>query len=168
YFSNIPKSSSLLLSAEVHSENIAKASLVANPGCYSTGAILVLASVVNEGLISPNIVVDSKSGISGAGRTLSLAAHYSEANEDIHAYSLERHRHLAEIEQELQALDLSFFPSITFVPHLVPMTRGILRTCYAHLGDSAKLTGDSLKQIYRASPYQPCLANKPLPYSSRC
>jgi N-acetyl-gamma-glutamyl-phosphate reductase len=134
---------------ELHAENIAQASLVANPGCYSTGAILALAPAVKEGLIHPDIVADSKSGVSGAGRTLSLATHYSEVNEDIRAYSLQGHRHLAEIEQELQALDPSFFPSITFVPHLVPMTRGILTTCYARLADSHPVTNDGLEQLYR-------------------
>jgi N-acetyl-gamma-glutamyl-phosphate reductase len=134
---------------ELHQEEIASALLVANPGCYSTGAILALAPIVKEGLIYPDIVVDSKSGVSGAGRTLSLTTHYSEANEDICAYSLEGHRHLPEIEQELRALNPSFSPSITFVPHLVPMTRGILSTCYAKLADSRQLTADTLKQIYR-------------------
>jgi N-acetyl-gamma-glutamyl-phosphate reductase len=134
---------------ELHQNEIASASLVANPGCYSTGAILALAPVVKEGLIYPDIVVDSKSGVSGAGRTLTLTTHYSEANEDVCAYSLEGHRHLPEIEQELKALNPSISPSITFVPHLVPMTRGILSTCYAKLADSRRLTVASLKQIYR-------------------
>ena len=116
---------------ELHRENIAKASLVANPGCYSTAAVLALAPVVKEGLIYPDMVVDSKSGISGAGRTLSLATHYTEyteLNEDICAYPLDGHRHLPEMEQELKSLSPSVSPSITFVPHLVPMTRGILTT----------------------------------------
>jgi N-acetyl-gamma-glutamyl-phosphate reductase len=134
---------------ELHQNEIASASLVANPGCYSTGAILALAPIFKEGLIYPDIVVDSKSGVSGAGRTLTLTNHYSEANEDVCAYSLEGHRHLPEIEQELQALNPSISPSITFVPHLVPMTRGILSTCYAKLADSCRLTADSLKQLYR-------------------
>ncbi len=134
---------------ELHREQIASASLVANPGCYSTGAILALAPLVKERLIQPEIVIDSKSGVSGAGRTLSLTTHYSEVNEDVCAYSLEGHRHLPEIEQELRALSCSFFPSITFVPHLIPMTRGILSTCYAKLAGSRRLTADSLKQLYR-------------------
>ena len=134
---------------ELHQSEISSASLVANPGCYSTGALLALAPVVREGLIYPDIVVDSKSGVSGAGRTLSLTTHYSEANEDICAYSLEGHRHLPEIEQELKVLNPSFSPSITFVPHLVPMTRGILSTCYAKLADSHQLSADSLKQLYQ-------------------
>jgi N-acetyl-gamma-glutamyl-phosphate reductase len=134
---------------ELRHEEIASASLVANPGCYSTGAILALAPMVKEGLIYSDIVVDSKSGISGAGRTPNLTTHYSEVNEDICAYSLEGHRHLPEIEQELKALNPLFSPSITFVPHLVPMTRGILSTCYARLTDSRRLTANSLKRLYR-------------------
>jgi N-acetyl-gamma-glutamyl-phosphate reductase len=134
---------------ELHQGEIASASLVANPGCYSTGAILALAPIVKEGLIYPDIVVDSKSGISGAGRTLSLTTHYSEADENALAYSLEGHRHLPEIEQELKTLNPPFSPSITFVPHLVPMTRGILSTCYAKLTDSGKLSADSLRQLYQ-------------------
>ena len=134
---------------ELHQGEIASASLVANPGCYSTGAILALAPIVKEGLIYPDIVVDSKSGISGAGRTLSLTTHYSEADENVLAYSLEGHRHLPEIEQELKTLNPPLSPSVTFVPHLVPMTRGILSTCYAKLTDSGKLSDTSLKQLYQ-------------------
>ncbi len=138
---------------ELHQSEIASASLVANPGCYSTGAILALAPIVKEGIIYPDIVVDSKSGASGAGRTLSLTTHYAEANENICAYSLEGHRHLPEIEQELKTLNSALSPSIIFVPHLVPMTRGILSTCYARLEDDklpkdAK-TEEKLNQIYR-------------------
>jgi N-acetyl-gamma-glutamyl-phosphate reductase len=114
---------------------------------------LALAPIVKEGLIYPDIVVDSKSGISGAGRTLNLTTHYSEANEDICAYSLEGHRHLPEIEQELKALNPSSSPSITFIPHLVPMTRGILSTCYARLRDDKLLKDakaeEKLSQIYQ-------------------
>jgi N-acetyl-gamma-glutamyl-phosphate reductase len=134
---------------ELHRGEIASASLVANPGCYSTSAILALAPIVKEGLIHPDIVVDSKSGISGAGRTLSLTTHYSEADENVLAYSLEGHRHLPEIEQELKTLNPPLSPSITFVPHLVPMTRGILSTCYAKLADSGKPSDTSLKQLYQ-------------------
>ena len=134
---------------ELHHESIASASLVANPGCYSTCAILALAPLVKHGLVQPDMIVDSKSGVSGAGRTLSLTTHYPEVNEDISAYALEGHRHLPEIEQELEALDPSMSPSITFVPHLVPMTRGILSTCYAKLTSRRRLTADSLERIYR-------------------
>ncbi len=134
---------------ELHHDSLASASLVANPGCYSTSAILALAPLVKHGLVHPDMIVDSKSGLSGAGRTLSLTTHYSEVNEDISAYSLEGHRHLPEIEQELKSLNPLMSPSITFVPHLVPMTRGILSTCYAKLADGHRLTDAKLRQLYR-------------------
>ena len=132
---------------ELHRGDIALASLVANPGCYSTSAILALAPVVKEGLIYPDIIVDSKSGVSGAGRALSLNTHYPEANENAYAYSLEGHRHLAEIEQELEMLNPKLALSVTFVPHLVPMTRGILSSCYARL-KNGKLAQEELSQLY--------------------
>jgi N-acetyl-gamma-glutamyl-phosphate reductase len=128
---------------ELHRAKIASARLVANPGCYPTGAILALAPAVKAKLIGPDIVIDSKSGISGSGRSLSLDSHYSEANEDTSAYALEGHRHMPEIAQELRGIR----PSITFVPHLVPMTRGILSTCYAPL--VKKIEEKELKKIYQ-------------------
>ena len=117
---------------ELYRTQVASAQLVANPGCYPTGAILALAPAVKEGLIEPDIIIDSKSGISGAGRTASLQTHFPEANEDASAYALDGHRHLPEITQELKLLG-SKSPSVTFVPHLLPMTRGILTTAYAPL-----------------------------------
>jgi len=136
---------------ELYRAQIASAQLVANPGCYPTGAILALAPAVKRGLIKADIVIDSKSGISGAGRSISLKGHYPEANEDTAAYALEGHRHLPEIVQELRLLQPNNPPSVTFVPHLVPMTRGILTTCYAPLTDgfaASKKRGEELRQIY--------------------
>jgi len=137
---------------ELHRSSIANTELVANPGCYPTGAILALAPAVNAGLIETSIVIDSKSGISGAGRTLTLTTHFAEANEDTTAYALNGHRHLPEIIQELAQLQSGKPVAITFVPHLVPMTRGILTTAYTPLvpgklasGEKAK---DELKQLY--------------------
>ncbi len=118
---------------ELYRPQVASAQLVANPGCYPTSAILALAPAVKEGLIGPDIIIDSKSGVSGAGRTLSLQTHFSEVNEDASAYALEGHRHLSEIIQEIKLLRPEQSPSITFVPHLLPMTRGILTTAYATL-----------------------------------
>jgi N-acetyl-gamma-glutamyl-phosphate reductase len=132
---------------ELHHTQIAQAKLVANPGCYPTGAILALAPAVKAKLIEADIVIDSKSGVSGAGRTLSLTTHFSEANEDVSAYALEGHRHLPEITQELGQLYADKPPSVTFVPHLIPMTRGILTTCYAKLA-SAKTGEKELKKLY--------------------
>jgi N-acetyl-gamma-glutamyl-phosphate reductase len=130
---------------ELHRARIASAQLVANPGCYPTSAILALAPAVRAKLIGPDIVIDSKSGISGSGRSLSLDSHYSEVNEDTSAYALEGHRHMPEIAQELMRL-YPKRPSISFVPHLVPMTRGILSTCYAPL--VKKIDEEKLKKIY--------------------
>jgi N-acetyl-gamma-glutamyl-phosphate reductase len=137
---------------ELYRSQLTSAQLVANPGCYPTGAILALAPMVKENLIEPDIIIDSKSGISGAGRTLSHKTHYSEANEDVTAYSLEGHRHLPEIVQELRLLYPAQLPSITFIPHLIPMTRGILTTAYASLV-LGKVANDErgkkeLKQLY--------------------
>jgi len=137
---------------ELYRSQVASAQLVANPGCYPTGAILPLAPVVKEGLIEPDITIDSKSGVSGAGRTITLQTHYSEANEDAAAYALEGHRHLPEIIQELKQLNPGLLPSVTFVPHLIPMTRGILTTCYAPLVKGKFVAGEKgeaeLRQLY--------------------
>lgn len=117
---------------EWYRDDIATARLVAAPGCYSTAAVLALAPLLAEKLIAPeDIIVDGKSGVSGGGRTaLSLPFHYPEANEDIAAYAVGGHRHLPEMIQGLAEL-AECEASITFTPHLVPMTRGILLTIYA-------------------------------------
>ncbi len=137
---------------ELHRSQIASAQLVANPGCYPTGAVLALAPAVKQGLIGPDIIIDSKSGISGAGRTLSQQTHYSEVNEDVTAYALEGHRHLPEIAQELNLLHPGQSWSVTFVPHLIPMTRGILSTCYAPLASGKIAAGKKgeaeLRELY--------------------
>jgi N-acetyl-gamma-glutamyl-phosphate reductase len=124
---------------ERYRERIAQASLVANPGCHATTAILALAPALAAGIIEPSAVIDSKTGVSGAGRSPSLTTHYAEANEDVNGYSLGGHRHLPEIAQELFAAaadgghPLTEEPRLTFIPYLLPMTRGILSTCYADL-----------------------------------
>ncbi len=134
---------------ELYQSQIASAQLVANPGCYPTGAILALAPAVKAGLIEPDIIIDSKSGVSGAGRTLSQQTHYSEANEDVTAYALDGHRHLPEIVQELKLLRPQQPPSVTFVPHLIPMTRGILTTAYATLSPGKVAAGEKGKEELR-------------------
>jgi N-acetyl-gamma-glutamyl-phosphate reductase len=131
---------------ELHRPQIASAKLIANPGCYPTSAILALAPAVRAKLIGADIIIDSKTGISGSGRSLSLDSHYAEANEDTSAYALEGHRHLPEIAQELELVNPQSF-SITFVPHLVPMTRGILSSCYAPL--AKKIGEKELKKLYK-------------------
>jgi N-acetyl-gamma-glutamyl-phosphate reductase len=134
---------------ELYRQKIASSRLVANPGCYPTSAILALAPVVKEGLIEGDIIVDSKSGVSGAGRTLSMNTHYSEANENLSAYALEGHRHLPEITQELHLLNPALNLSVTFLPHLTPMTRGILSSCYAKLSRRVPVNEQGKKELIR-------------------
>lgn len=124
---------------EFYASEIAQASLIANPGCYSTCSILSLAPILKEGLIDPDsIIIDAKSGVSGAGRGLSLGTHFNEVNENIKAYALTSHRHTPEIEQELSRYSGRSAP-ISFTPHLIPMQRGILVTAYANLSGAAGL-----------------------------
>lgn len=130
---------------ELHRDEVAGCSLVANPGCYPTASILALAPAVEAGIIEPEIIVDAKSGVSGAGRGLSLKTHYSEVNENLTAYSVDGHRHLPEIQQELDALSGADGLNITFLTHLIPMTRGILASCYAPLKAGAVAAGKAAK-----------------------
>lgn len=118
---------------ELYRERIRTARLVANPGCYPTSVILGLAPLIKNDLLELNsIIIDSKSGVSGAGRSLSLNTHYCEANENIKAYGVATHRHTPEIEQELSLL-AGREVVVSFTPHLTPMTRGILSTIYGRL-----------------------------------
>jgi N-acetyl-gamma-glutamyl-phosphate reductase len=130
---------------ELHRREIASAQLVANPGCYPTSAILGLAPAAKAGIIQPDIIIDSKSGVSGAGRSLKIGSLFSEVDEDLVSYSIDGHRHLPEIVQELNAIYSGDTPRITFVPHLIPMTRGMQSTCYATLIPE-KIPGKDLKQ----------------------
>lgn len=115
-------------------EAITAARLVANPGCFPTAALLALLPLCAYGLILPEMIVDAKTGVSGAGRSPSRRVHYAETAESITAYGLTGHRHLPEMEQTIAALaTASPAPRITFIPHLVPMNRGLLATCYATL-----------------------------------
>lgn len=116
---------------ELHREEIKKARLIANPGCYPTSAILALAPLLKNGLVAPEtIVIDSKSGVSGAGRSATQDTHFPEANEGFKAYKVAEHRHTPEIEQELSLLANSPV-TVSFTPHLLPVNRGILSTTYA-------------------------------------
>jgi N-acetyl-gamma-glutamyl-phosphate reductase len=134
---------------ELKRPQVASARLVANPGCYPTSAILALAPAIKEGILHPDIIIDSKSGVSGAGRTLSFDTHFSEANENVSAYALEGHRHLPEIVQELKEMSPRLRLSVTFVPHLIPMTRGILTCCYAKLVGRKMTNGEKGKKKLR-------------------
>lgn len=114
---------------ELYREQVATASLVANPGCYPTAAVLALAPLAAEGLID-DVVIDAKSGISGAGRGGGDAMHYVTLDENLSPYSVDGHRHQPEIAQELSALSGGPSPDLTFVPHLVPLDQGELVSCY--------------------------------------
>lgn len=137
---------------ELHQDDVRPARLVANPGCYPTSAILAMAPVVQLSIIEPDVIIDSKSGVSGGGRTLNMTNHFSEVNENVFAYGLSGHRHLPEITQELGALTQERL-SVTFVTHLIPMTRGILSTCYAHSRPGRLEDGDAgvkqLREVYQ-------------------
>jgi|LSQX01.3.fsa_nt_gb N-acetyl-gamma-glutamyl-phosphate reductase len=118
---------------ELHKNKIKNASLVGNPGCYTTCAILPLVPfLVNKIINHDNIIIDAKSGVSGAGRSLTLGTHFVECTENLNAYKIGTHRHTSEIEQELSiAADNQIM--VSFTPHLVPVKRGIISTIYANL-----------------------------------
>jgi len=133
----------LLLSAvyglpELYREDIQGHRLVANPGCYPTATLLALTPLLRASLLEPDsIIIDAKSGVSGAGRGLSAGTHYAEVNENIKAYGVGEHRHTPEIEQELTRA-AGRRVTVNFTPHLVPMTRGILVTIYADVTEGVE------------------------------
>ncbi len=133
---------------ELYGEELPQAQLVANPGCYPQTAILGLAPLMAAGCIEPgSIVIDSKSGVSGAGRTPKLTTHFPECNENVAAYQVGQHRHTPEIEQALS--DVAGQPvEVLFTPHLVPMDRGIFSTIYAV--PRRPLGQDALLELYTA------------------
>lgn len=131
---------------ELHRDEIAKARLIGNPGCYTTCSILALVPLIANKLIDTrHIIIDAKSGVSGAGRGLSLDTHFCECTENIKAYKVATHRHTSEIEQEL-SLVAGEEIILSFTPHLIPMKRGILSTAYADL--KQKYTVGELLNIY--------------------
>ena len=134
---------------ELHRDAIAASKLVAASGCHSAGVILALAPVIAAGLLEPDIIADTKTGLSGAGRTLGLPLHFSEADESVAPYALDGHRHVPEMTQELSALAEAPAPAITFVPHYTPMIRGILSTCYGRAREGIALDRDTLLATYR-------------------
>ncbi len=119
--------------SELRRKEISQTNLIANPGCYTTCSILTLAPLVGEGLIDlSSIIIDSASGVTGAGRVERTSSLFCECNESFKAYGVTDHRHTPEIEQELSLLANKELV-VQFTPHLVPMNRGILSTCYANL-----------------------------------
>ena len=131
---------------EINREDVKKARLVANPGCYTTCSILTCYPLVKEGIIDPNtIIVDAKSGTSGAGRGAKVDNLFCEVNENMKAYGVATHRHIPEIEEQL-GYACGEKITINFTPHLVPMNRGILATAYASL--KKDVTYEEVKAIY--------------------
>jgi N-acetyl-gamma-glutamyl-phosphate reductase len=140
---------------EIDREAIRGTRLCANPGCYPTAALLPLVPLLAAGLIEPeDIIIDAKSGVSGAGRAVKEASLFAEVSEGIHAYGIAGHRHAPEIEQGLgQAAGRPI--TVTFTPHLVPMNRGILATTYVKLapGESAEELRRALAERYAEEPF---------------
>ena len=134
--------------SERNREAIRDARLLSNPGCYPTAALMALSPLADAGLLAGPVVVDAKSGVSGAGKTPSDRTHFSENHGSVAAYGIFGHRHTAEMEQELSA-------PVTFVPHLVPLDRGILETIYVALrpGTTEAQVGEALNAAYADSPF---------------
>jgi N-acetyl-gamma-glutamyl-phosphate reductase len=140
---------------ELHREEIRNARIVGNPGCYPTGALIGLIPLVKKGMISvEHIVVDSKSGVSGAGRDVVPESLFCEVNEGVKAYKIFAHRHTPEIDQELSRLAQKEM-NVTFVPHLIPMDRGILSTLYVRLTKKMKTEEllHAIEDFYQGEPF---------------
>lgn len=151
---------------EIYLDKIKDASLVANPGCYPTSIILGIAPLLKFKLVDPQgIIIDSKSGATGAGRKLSLGLHFSECNENFKAYKVVKHNHIPEVEQELTSI---YFGGdynkqiqqgaeikVCFTPHLLPINRGILSTCYLTFNKSKKEEEilEVYQKYYKKSPF---------------
>jgi N-acetyl-gamma-glutamyl-phosphate reductase len=135
--------------AEWNKEEIRNAQLLSNPGCYPTATLLGLAPLVKNRLVEEHsIIVDAKSGVSGAGRQASLSTHFSETNENVKIYKVNEHQHIPEIEQMLTNWNERIQP-ITFSTHLIPMTRGIMATIYANAKTDLSL--EMLLDLYKTS-----------------
>ncbi len=141
--------------SELHRQRIAGASIIANPGCYTTSAILTTAPLFSGGIIDPaSLIIDAKSGVSGGGRSAKTAMLFCECDENLKAYGIASHRHTPEIEQELSILAGSPV-KLTFTPHLIPMNRGILTTCYAQLAKDVSRDEviEHYREFYRDAPW---------------
>ncbi len=154
--------------SEIYGDQIKTARIIGNPGCYPTSILLALIPLIREKILSPEgIISDSKSGVSGAGRTLSLSTHYCEVNESLAPYKVGNHRHTPEIE-EILSLQANQDICITFVPHLVPVTRGMLSTLYGQTLGS--VTFEDIEQVfekyYGRSPFVRLLAKGSFPAMS--
>ncbi len=133
--------------AEVYADDVKNASFISNPGCYPTAALLGLIPILGAEWIDPkSIIIDAKSGVSGAGRGLNMGVHYSEVNDNFKAYKINKHQHTPEIEQTLSSIAEQDV-KVTFTTHLVPMTRGIMCTMYGNLIES--VSNDNLIDLYK-------------------
>ena len=130
---------------ELNRDRVRAAGLIANPGCYPTAALLALAPLAEAGLVD-GVVIDAKSGVSGAGRGGGEALHFSNVGENFKPYGVEGHRHTPEIVQELHGMGAT--GPITFVPHLLPVDQGLLASCYVTL--SRAVEADELRGLYEA------------------
>lgn len=143
---------------ELFRAEIKKSKLIGNPGCYPTASILGTAPLLKHGLIEvDSIIIDAKSGVSGAGRGVSLKTNYCERNEGLEAYAVTNHRHMGEIEYQLSRIS-GHQLNVTFVPHLSPMNRGILATIYAKIKPQTpnlKIKGltELYKEFYKGEPF---------------
>ncbi|MBM7644547.1 N-acetyl-gamma-glutamyl-phosphate reductase [Scopulibacillus daqui] len=138
---------------EFYQEQIKNAKLIANPGCYPTAALLGILPAVKMGLVNfETLIIDGKSGVSGAGRGVSLGSHFCEVNENVKAYKIGVHQHTPEIEQTIQDISGEQI-NINFTPHLIPMTRGIMCTIYAGLKKplTTEEVVEQYKQFYESS-----------------
>lgn len=144
---------------ELFRDEIRKAPLVANPGCYPTSVLLALAPFAKAGLLEGDVIVDAKSGVSGAGATPTQGTHFVEANESLRPYSALVHRHQPEMAEQLSALGADV--DVQFVPHLVPMNRGILSTIYATLSKPLT-TAQAREHLAKAFAKEPFLRVLPV------
>ncbi len=150
---------------EIYRDQIKFSRLVGNPGCYPTSILLPLIPLIKENLISTTgIISDSKSGVSGAGRSLSLATHFSEVNESFSAYKVGNHRHTPEIN-EILSLNAQENVNITFTPHLLPLTRGMLSTIYIQAKENAneKTIRETYRKYYNEEPFVRVLEKSQFP-----
>ncbi|HEV8229800.1 MAG TPA: N-acetyl-gamma-glutamyl-phosphate reductase [Candidatus Limnocylindria bacterium] len=147
---------------ELTRDRVRDARLIANPGCYPTAALLALAPALRADLIGDDVIVDAKSGVSGAGHNVDDAYLFGTLDGSVRAYGVPNHRHTPEIAQELRAIS-GRAPMLTFTPHLIPMTRGLIATCYATLreGVTAARVADAYATAYAEEPFVRVMAGFP-------
>ena len=143
---------------ERYREQLREAELVANPGCFPTAAVLALAPLAPH---LTDVVIDAKTGVSGAGRAATDATHFVSVDENVKPYKVARHRHTPEIEQELEAAGGPAGMAITFTPHLLPLDQGELLSCYVRMADGAPPAAELLAAAYAGEPFVELVARPP-------